>query len=77
MEKRVLYKGCVIEARPEHLRSGQWSTALEIDRDTRGAVTVKPYRAGNLWPTEKEAIMASIELGRRIIDGEAGDLTPP
>ncbi len=75
MKISIDYRGFTVIARPLHLESGQWSTAVQLMRGD----TVKPFYTSDTRKSEEEAVRHSIWFGMRIIDGEirefnAGDL---
>ena len=73
----IKYRDYRIDPRPMKLDAGGWNTSVQICRDTGSEMIFRPYSAKNVWPTEEEAIQQYAEFGRRIIDGEVPDLTPP
>jgi hypothetical protein len=74
MSEEVQYKGFVIEADPELLETGQWSTFVEIHRHSGSRVSSRVFRESPTYKTREEAFTGCLELGKRIIDGEFPDL---
>ncbi len=74
MSEEVQYKGFVIEADPELLETGQWSTFVEIHRHSGSRVSSKVFRESPTYKTWEEAIIGCLEFGKLIIDGEFPDL---
>ena len=69
MSEEVLYNGFVIEADPELLDTGRWSTFVEIHRHSGSRVSSRVFREYPTYETREEAIIGCLELGKRIIDG--------
>lgn len=74
-EKKIMdsapYKGYFIQAAPYRLvDSGEFTINIHISRDTRNAVNIRNFNAGNTFKTEEEAIYHCIEFGRQVIDGK-------
>jgi hypothetical protein len=74
MSEEVQYKGFVIEADPELLETGRWSTFVEIHRHSGSRVSSRVFRESPIYETREEAVIGCQEFGKRIIDGEFPDL---
>ena len=74
MSDDVRYKGFIIEADPEFLETGQWSTFVEIHRHSGSRVSSRVFREYPTYKTREEAVTGCLEFGKRIIDGEFPDL---
>jgi hypothetical protein len=74
MSEEGQYKGFVIEADPELLETGQWSTFVEIHRHSGSRVSSRVFRESPTYETREEAVTGCLEFGKRIIDGEFPDL---
>lgn len=62
----VVYETFELTARPQHLASGKWSTAVLIRRND----VVKRFTWAETYDTEEEAVINSLDLGRKMIDGD-------
>ena len=56
MSEEVQYKGFVIEADPELLETGQWSTYVEIHRHSGSRVSSRVFRKYETYLTQEEAV---------------------
>lgn len=65
------YKGFVIEAAPDPLKDGRWSTKVIIWKFQGDSLTQKPFSANNIWNSEIDAINHSFNFGKLIVDGKA------
>jgi len=65
------YKGFVIEAAPDRLIDGRWSTKVIIWKLRGDSITQKPFSANNIWNSEIDAINHSFNFGKQIVDGKA------
>ena len=74
MSEEVQYKGFVIEADPELLESGRWSTFVEIHRHSGSRVSSRVFREYATYETQEGAVTGCLEFGKRVIDGEFPDL---
>lgn len=74
MSEEAQYKGFIIEADPEFLETGQWSTFVEIHRHSGSRVSSRVFRESPTYITQEEAITGCLEFGKLIIDGEFPDL---
>jgi hypothetical protein len=74
MSEEVQYKGFIIEADPELLDTGEWSTFVEIHRHSGSRVSSRVFREYPTYKTREKAIIDCLEFGKRIIDGEFPDL---
>ena len=74
MSEEGQYKGFVIEADPELLETGRWSTFVEIHRHSGSRVSSRVFRESPTYETREEAVTGCLEFGKRIIDGEFPDL---
>ncbi len=71
----IPYSGYLIQPAPMALDGGGWNMDLHIWTADRSHS--RKYSASDVWPTEEEAIQHIVIFGRRIIDGEVPELTPP
>ena len=55
----------------------RWSTEVNIAREVPGSIKWKSYGAKQTRDTKEEAIGASLDFGRRIIDGLVPGMSPP
>ena len=74
MSEEVQYKGFIIEADPELLETGRWSTFVEIHRHSGSRVSSRVFRDYATYNTQEEAVTGCLEFGKRVIDGEFPDL---
>jgi hypothetical protein len=69
MMNEKIYRGYVIEAKPEQLvENKQWTTDITIWKHSGGKSTDKPYSASNTFNTKEEAIEHCFNFGKQIID---------
>lgn len=68
---KLPYKGYVIQASPEPLQRGKWSTKVIIWRGQRGSTTRRPFSAGNKWDSESEAVKHCFNFGKQLIDSQS------
>jgi hypothetical protein len=65
------YHGYLIHPRPMQRRdTGTWTLEIQIARDSRGERCVRPFIAGNTFPTQGEAVARCVGFGQAIIDGQ-------
>lgn len=74
MTDEIEYKGFIIEADPELLETGRWSTFVEIHRRSGSRVSSRVFRESPIYETREDAVADCLEFGKRIIDGEFPDL---
>jgi hypothetical protein len=74
MSEEIQYKGFIIEADPELLETGQWSTFVEIHRHSGSRVSSRVFRESPIYKTREEAVAGCLEFGKRVIDGAFPDL---
>jgi len=74
MSEEVEYKGFIIEADPELLETGRWSTFVEIHRYRGSRMSSRVFREHPTYKTREEAVTGCLEFGKLIIDGEFPDL---
>jgi hypothetical protein len=74
MSEEVQYKGFVIEADPELLETGRWSTFVEIHRHSGSRVSSRVFREYATYKAQEEAVTGCLEFGKLIIDGKLPDL---
>lgn len=68
----IEYRGFQIYPRPYQLREdGRWTTNATVMR----LASAKVISASNRWDTEAEAIAASIDFAKRVIDGSVSNLS--
>lgn len=74
---REPYKGYVIDARTYQLQeSDEWVVNATIEKHHGDKVNSRPFSACSpTFMTRNEALMASIEFGRQIIDGKFNSLS--
>ncbi len=77
MEEAISYRGYVLQAIPKGSDEETWTAQVMIRRERSEDVLEQKYVAVRLCDTREKAIAASLELGRRVIDGEIEGLTPP
>ncbi len=69
--KRLLYKGYIIESRTKQRRdTNEWTTEIHIEKYTDKGVTATQYFANNEYNSEDEADKYCILFGQQIIDGK-------
>lgn len=66
------YAGYVIDAKPVQRRdSGEWTVEITIEKHHGDRVEARPFSAGKpTFKTLEDAQRASIDFGKRIINGE-------
>ena len=71
MNKIVQYdKDHSIEARPDHLKTGKWTTKIYIHRKEGSNTVMTEYSAANQFDTEEEAVKYCFLFGKKIIEGD-------
>ena len=65
------YKGFVIEASPDPLIGGRWSTKVIIRKYRGDSITQRPFSTDNIWDSEIDAVNHSFNFGKQIVDGKA------
>lgn len=68
IDSKVEYKGKIIEPVPLPLANGEWNTEVNVLEFKPNELELTHYFEQGTWATRIEAIAASIQLGRRIID---------
>ena len=67
------YKGYTIEANPPRLDKKQWGTFLVISRNPPKGARRRAFDDQNTFANRLDAVRHSVDLGRKIIDGEFPD----
>ena len=72
LSPRKTYKGYTIEARPDHLRTGEWMVLVHIVHDFGSHLKVKPFmpKEDVRYGSQAEAIDACFVFGAWLIDNE-------
>ncbi|HEY3706037.1 MAG TPA: hypothetical protein VGL22_13315 [Terracidiphilus sp.] len=66
----VDYKGCFLQAIPNELADGSgWTVELYVARPDGEAILDTQYLFERKFPSERSAVDAAIEAGKRLIDG--------
>jgi hypothetical protein len=69
MVERQQYRGKVIEARSNKLRGGLgWDAAFCVEETDGSSIMFTPFSLPDVFLTEKEAIGAALQAGRKQID---------
>jgi hypothetical protein len=66
----MTYQTFELTARPRHLSTGKWTTEVLIRRNK----VVKRFTGTHTFDTEDEAVIHSLDFGRKMIDGVAPEL---
>jgi len=78
MRRSHTYKGYVIRADPVEIDPIHWTIEVVIERHLDEVnLKTKRYKATETRLTEDEAIVSSLEFGRRIVDGRHAGLRLP
>ena len=76
MSKQVEYREHTITSTPVQLTGkNEWKPEIEILSEREGIVTSRPYSDETIYPTEEAADTYGIQLGQKIIEGTAPELS--
>ena len=76
MSKQVVYREHTISSIPVQLtEKNGWKPQIEISSEIEGIVASHPYTDETTYPTEEAADTYGIQLGQKIIDGTAPQLS--
>jgi len=64
------YGQYIIEADPQKLRRGVWTTYLVISRERPGGPRMRPFDDDQQFDNRIDAVKHCFSLGKRIIDGQ-------
>jgi hypothetical protein len=70
MRNSVHYHGYEISPRPYHLKTGGWTTDVDVSRDHGNQINLVRLSARNTWESKEDAIRQCLKFGARAIDGE-------
>lgn len=69
------YKQYLIEADPQKLPDGEWTTYVRISRERPGGPTVRPFDDEERFSHRIDAVKHCFRLAEEIIDGQRDGLT--
>jgi len=76
MSKQVVYREHTISSTPVQLTGkNEWKPQIEISSEREGVVASHPYTDETTHSTEEAADTYGIQLGQKIIDGKAIELS--